>query len=66
MKAPMPADVKAAIDARFEGDGMVSVREIAAELALAFKDDGKLIELMLLRTVVTECAKLGYPMKLTT
>jgi hypothetical protein len=62
--APMPADVRAAIQDACERDGTVSVEDVAGLLAQAFHDEGELIKLMLAHVVISECARQQLPMLL--
>ena len=62
--APMPADVRAAIQDACERDGTVSVEDVAGLLAQAFHDEGELIKLMLAHIVISECARQQLPMLL--
>ncbi|WP_156386342.1 hypothetical protein [Aureimonas sp. Leaf454] len=63
MGAPLPADVRAAIDAAREADAVVQIDRVASDLAQAFHDEGDLIKLMLKRVVMAECRKFGLPMR---
>jgi hypothetical protein len=64
MTAPIPVDVKMAIQSAREDGGPVQIDLIAGRLAVAFQDEAVLIKLMLTHAVMRECIRLQLPMAL--
>jgi hypothetical protein len=60
--APLPADIRAAIDSSREANSVVHIDRVASDLAQSFHDEGGLIQLMLKRVVIGHCGKAGFPM----